>query len=72
MLKLGSYDFFSESDFEEIDTNTGSLKDVQTCEYCQRTMPIIMSKIRLIRSYEYRGRIVWVCNDCTADMNDNK
>jgi hypothetical protein len=65
---LTSYDYFSESDFEEIDTDTGTLNDIQTCEYCQRRMPIIMSKIILIRSYDYRGRIVWRCNDCAEDM----
>jgi|RhiMetdeSRZDD1v2_1073273.scaffolds.fasta_scaffold3734071_2 hypothetical protein len=67
-------------DFEAVSVYTdsfGRVLEVQTCEYCQRTMPIkIWNGIEdgketyniLLRSYDYKGRLIWRCNDCAVDM----
>lgn len=54
------------SDFEEIGVYTES-EDAK-CEYCQYTMPIKFGPNTIVRSYDYKGRIIWRCNDCHRDM----
>lgn len=59
------------SDFEEVSVCTdsfGNVLEYGTCEYCQRKMPIHYSFNTLLRSYDYKGRIIWRCNDCHRDM----
>lgn len=58
-------------EFEEITISVsplGNLLEMETCEYCQRKMPIRFGVNILLRSYDYKGRIIWRCNDCAVDM----
>lgn len=58
-------------DFEPVGVYTdafGRVLETAICEYCQRTLPIKLWPNTLMRSYDYKGRIIWRCNDCAVDM----
>lgn len=60
-------------DFEPIGVYTdrfGRVLEVAKCEYCQITMPIKLGFNTLLRSYDYKGRIIWRCNTCAVDMTN--
>jgi hypothetical protein len=70
----------TDFDFEPVGVYTdcfGRVLEIATCEYCQKTMPIrVWNGIEdgketyniLLRSYDYKGRIIWRCNDCALDI----
>jgi hypothetical protein len=62
-------------DFEPIGVyvdHFGNLLEVAECEYCQHKMPIKLGYNTLLHSYDYKGRIIWVCHDCQIDLDLNK